>query len=115
MTKFFEQYTKLCKEQGKSANGVAKEIGLPSSTITNWKHGKTPRAETLGKIAAYFGVSVDYLQGYTDVKEKPTAGAAGMSAAEAGRYAIEHADSEDELWQLISRAQERIREMNGKK
>lgn len=115
MTKFFEQYTKLCKEQGKSANGVAKEIGLPSSTITNWKHGKTPRAETLGKIAAYFDVSVDYLQGYTDVKEKPTAGAVSMSAAEAGRYAIEHADSEDELWQLISRAQERIREMNGKK
>lgn len=34
-----------------------------------------PRAETMGKIAAYFGVSVDYLQGYTDVKEKPTAGA----------------------------------------
>lgn len=75
MTKFFEQYTKLCKEQGKSANGVAKEIGLPSSTITNWKQGKMPRAETMGKIAAYFGVSVDYLQGYTDVKEKPTAGA----------------------------------------
>lgn len=49
------------------------------------------------------------------MKEKPTAGAVGMSAAEAGRYAVEHADSEDELWQLISRAQERIREMNGKK
>lgn len=75
MTRFFEQYTKLCKEQGKSANGAAKEIGLPSSTITNWKQGKMPRAETMGKIAAYFGVSVDYLQGYTDVKEKPTAGA----------------------------------------
>lgn len=73
MTRFFEQYTKLCKEQGKSANGAAKEIGLPSSTITNWKQGKMPRAETMGKIAAYFGVSVDYLQGLTDVKEKPTA------------------------------------------
>lgn len=115
MTRFFEQYTKLCKEQGKSANGVAKEIGLPSSSVTYWKRGSLPRSETLERIAAYFDVSVDYLQGYTDVKEKPTAGAAGMSAAEAGRYAIEHADSEDELWQLISRAQERIREMNGKK
>ena len=75
MTRFFEQYTKLCKEQGKSANGAAKEIGLPSSSVTYWKRGSLPRGETLEKIAAYFGVSVDYLQGYTDVKEKPTAGA----------------------------------------
>ena len=75
MTRFFEQYTKLCKEQGKSANGAAKEIGLPSSPVTYWKRGSLPRGETLEKIAAYFGVSVDYLQGYTDVKEKPTAGA----------------------------------------
>ena len=66
---------KLCKEQGKSANGAAKEIGLPSSSVTYWKRGSLPRGETLEKIAAYFGVSVDYLQGYTDVKEKPTAGA----------------------------------------
>ena len=115
MTRFFDQYTKLCKEQGKSANGAAKEIGLPSSSVTYWKRGSLPRGETLEKIAAYFGVSVDYLQGYTDVKEKPTARAVGMNPAEAGRYAIEHADNEDELWQLISRAQERIREMNGKK
>lgn len=75
MTRFFDQYTKLCKEQGKSANGAAKEIGLPSSSVTYWKRGSLPRGETLEKIAAYFGVSVDYLQGYTDVKEKPTAGA----------------------------------------
>lgn len=74
MTRFFEQYTKLCKELGKSANGVAKEIGLPSSSVTYWKRGSLPRSETLERIAAYFGVSVDYLQGYTDVKEKPTVG-----------------------------------------
>ena len=66
---------KLCKEQGKSANGAVKEIGLPSSPVTYWKRGSLPRGETLEKIAAYSGVSVDYLQGYTDVKEKPTAGA----------------------------------------
>ena len=79
MTRFFEQYTKLCKEQGKSANGAAKEIGLPSSSVTYWKRGSLPRGETLEKIAAYFGVSVDYLQGYTDVKEKPTAGAVSFA------------------------------------
>lgn len=73
MTNFFEQYSKLCKEQGKSANGIAKEIGLPSSSVTNWKQGKTPRTETIKKIADYFNVSVDYLTGNTDIKEKPTA------------------------------------------
>lgn len=56
-------------------NGIAKEIGLPSSSVTNWKQGKTPRAETIKKIADYFNVSVDYLTGNSDIKEKPTAGA----------------------------------------
>ncbi len=73
MTRFFEQYSRLCKERGMSANGAAKEIGLPSSSVTNWKQGRTPRLDKVEKIAEYFGVSADYLLGYTDEKEKPAA------------------------------------------
>ena len=73
MTRFFEQYTKLCKERGMSANGVAKEIGLPSSSVTYWKRGSLPQQRTLERVAEYFGVSADYLLGYTDEKEKPAA------------------------------------------
>ena len=31
-----------------------------------------PKPEVLSKIASYFNVSVDYLLGKTDIKEKPT-------------------------------------------
>lgn len=72
MTKFFEKYMILCEETGKTVNRVAKEIGIPSSNVTNWKQGKMPRHESIEKISAYFGVTTDYLLGYTDKKEKPT-------------------------------------------
>lgn len=69
---FFEQYKSLCLSIGKKPNTVAKELGIASSSITQWKHGSTPRAQLLQKIADYFGVSVSYLIGESDQKEKPT-------------------------------------------
>ena len=58
---FWEQYQKLCQNLGKSPNGVAKELGLSSGTVTFWKNGKIPKSDTLQKIADYFNVTVDYL------------------------------------------------------
>lgn len=72
MNDFFERYSNICRENGMSPNGAAKEMGLPSSSITNWKQGKAPRAESLLKIADYFSVSVDWLLGNSDEKKKPT-------------------------------------------
>ena len=73
MTRFFEQYKKICEARGISLNGAAKEIGLPSSSVTHWKDGAVPRMKTIQKIADYFGLTTDYLMGYTDIKEKPPA------------------------------------------
>ncbi len=109
------------KEDGSFVHGTQKKfaesIGLKSGNlISDWINGRSKSYDSyIYEIADKYNVSAEWLQGYTDVKEKPTAGTVGMSPTEAGRYAIEHADNEDELWQLISRAQERIREMNGKK
>lgn len=69
---FWTQYQLLCQSVGKSPNGVAKEIGLSSGTVTFWKNGKIPKSDTLKKIADYFGVTVDYLLG-DDKKEKSDA------------------------------------------
>ena len=66
---FWTQYQHLCQNIGKSPNGVAKELGLSSGTVTFWKNGKIPKSDTLKKIADYFGVTVDYLLG----NEKETA------------------------------------------
>lgn len=57
---------------GKKPNPVGKELGVSSGTITGWKNGALPKPEILSRIASYFDVSVDYLIGKTDKKEKPT-------------------------------------------
>ena len=51
---------------------LAEEIGVHQTTIKNWLEGNTvPSASDMNKIAVYFDVSVDYLLGKTDKKEKP--------------------------------------------
>ena len=61
---FYDLYNELCQEKGVSCSRAAKEIGLSNSTVTKWKNtGATPSGDTLSKVAAYFGVSVNYLIG----------------------------------------------------
>lgn len=66
---FFDVFAKLCHEIKKTPNGVAKELGFASSSVTQWKHGSTPRPAALQKIAEYFGVSVSFLIGEMDAKK----------------------------------------------
>lgn len=61
---FFDIFCELCACNGISPNKAAIEIGLSNSITTKWKKtGATPGGDTLHKIAAYFGVSTDYLLG----------------------------------------------------
>ena len=63
---FYEQFIKLCNENGTRPSTVAEEIGLNKSSATAWKKGATPADVTLAKLSAYFGVPVSYLLGETD-------------------------------------------------
>lgn len=69
---FFDRYYNLCKEIGSSPSAIGKKIGISSSTVTQWKQGSIPKADALEKISSYFNVSIDYLLGKTDIKNKPT-------------------------------------------
>lgn len=60
---FWETFNDLCRQNGISANAVAKQLSIASGTVTEWKKGRTPYNATLKKIADYFNVSVDYLLG----------------------------------------------------
>jgi transcriptional regulator with XRE-family HTH domain len=68
----YEIFVQLLDRTGKKASDVAKATGIPSSTFSDWKKGKSsPKAEKLQKIADYFGVSVDYLMtGKEELDEK---------------------------------------------
>lgn len=67
---FFTNYNQLCKAAGKSANGVAKELGAASSSVTQWKRGSTPRPATIEMIAEYFGVTPEEL--LFGIKKEPS-------------------------------------------
>ncbi len=64
----------LCKQKGVSISALLSECNIRKSLIYDMeKRNCVPSAEILKKIANYFDVSVDYLLGKTEKKEKPTA------------------------------------------
>ena len=63
---FYENFKRLCSERGTTPTAVAKAMGISTSMTANWKKGGVPRADTLQKVADYFGVSVSYLLGVVD-------------------------------------------------
>ena len=75
---FWLNFSSLCSAAGLSANAVAKELGIPSGSITAWSKGSVPRNNTLVKIANYFGVTTDFL--LSGQKENPaTVTGSGMN------------------------------------
>lgn len=74
MSILYERLFALCQERGITAYRMCKDTGVQPSVMTDLKMGRrqTVKAETAAKIAAYFGVSVDYLLGNEEQK-KPAA------------------------------------------
>ena len=63
---------KLMEEKGVNATTLTKDAGLTNGLITQWKQGKQkPSTDAVVKIAAYFGVTTDYLlTGSGDIKKE---------------------------------------------
>lgn len=60
----YEIFEELLEKHSVTAYRVAKETGIATATLTQWKNGtSTPKQDKLQKIADYFGVTVDYLMG----------------------------------------------------
>ena len=59
MTNFLSNFYKLCDQKGRSPSAVVDEIGLGRSTLSRWRNGAMPQAQTVQKIADYFGISAD--------------------------------------------------------
>lgn len=62
--------TELCLQNNITPSNLVEKIGIARGSVTKWKNGSIPQSSTLQKIADYFGVTVDYLLGKTDQKEK---------------------------------------------
>ena len=58
----YSVFEMLCEKNGVTPYKVGKETKIATSTLSDWKNGKsTPKQDKLKLIADYFGVSVDYL------------------------------------------------------
>ena len=61
----------LVKERGLSVRQFEASSGIPTGSVQAWKSGRySPSGTSLQKIADYFDVSVDYLLGNTDDKQR---------------------------------------------
>lgn len=64
---FYERVLKLCTEKGISPTALAEAIGKGSATVSGWKKGAKPRAETIRAVADFFGVDPSFLTGDSPV------------------------------------------------
>ncbi len=76
---FYDRFIQLCEQKGMKPTRVAIENGIARSAVSNWKSNwangieSLPSAANANALAAYFGVSVDYLLGNEET-EKPATG-----------------------------------------
>jgi transcriptional regulator with XRE-family HTH domain len=75
MATLYENIVALCEERGIKGGKMCADTGVSKGLLTDLKMGRRTgvSAVTAQKIASYFGVSVGYLLGEEEKKEKPTA------------------------------------------
>lgn len=67
----YEIFELLLKERGMSIAEFSRQTGISKSTLSDWKNGKFRlKDDKRRKIADFFGVSLDYLDGITETKNE---------------------------------------------
>lgn len=57
----YAKYTALRDAREVTDSEVARQTGIATSTLTDWKMGRyTPKVDKIKKIADYFGVAIEY-------------------------------------------------------
>lgn len=58
----YDVFVQLCQKKGVTPHFVGRQLGIASSSMSEWKSGRSElKTDKLKKIADYFGVSLDYL------------------------------------------------------
>ena len=66
---FSERIRVLRGEKNLTQAQVAQKVGLSARGYQDLELGATPRGDTLLAIAEFYGVSIDWLMGRTDIRE----------------------------------------------
>jgi transcriptional regulator with XRE-family HTH domain len=69
--KFSQRLKELRKERGLTQEELSKYSGVSFPTISRYENGQRdePKLTILKTLANYFGVTIDYMAGDTDVKD----------------------------------------------
>jgi transcriptional regulator with XRE-family HTH domain len=70
-SKFSQRLKELRKENGLTQEDLAKLSGVSFPTISRYEggHRDEPKLSILKSLANYFGVTIDYIAGDTDIKD----------------------------------------------
>ena len=60
----------LREERNFTQEQMGKELGVSENTVFRWEHGENPRIERVKEIAEYFGVTEEYLMGFSELRNK---------------------------------------------
>lgn len=106
MLPIYQRIEELCRKRGTNITAMCRECGITRSILTEYNSGRTKSlsAETLSKIAEYFGVSVDYLYG----GEAPIPDENSIKVALFGGGA----QVTDEMWNEVKRYARYLAEQN---
>lgn len=76
MDTIYDRIEQLCQERGITGGKMCNDLGVSRSTMTELRKGRvtTLKLEKAGKIADYFGVSIEYLLGSEKEKKPATDG-----------------------------------------
>ena len=68
---FAERIKNLRNEKKLTQQELGNIVGLTATGVSYWESGKAvPNFETMTKLSNYFGVSIDYLTGKSDLDNK---------------------------------------------
>ena len=106
----YERIEALCKDHGMNITQMCRETGLTRAKLSDLKMGRTKSlsASTLAKIAGHFGVSVDYLLGEGEKREKLTTEHDVKVALFGGAEEVT-----DEMWAEVKSFVEFVKQKNG--
>jgi transcriptional regulator with XRE-family HTH domain len=78
LDKFAARLNELRREKGITGEELAKIIGVNKATISRYENGvlTSPTLGVLKKLADYFDVSIDYIAGTSNIREKGITAAA---------------------------------------
>lgn len=64
----YQKFEELLKQHNVTAYRVAKETGIATATLTQWKNGTSvPKTDKLQKIADFFNVPLEYFSEKSDI------------------------------------------------